>query len=77
MNTIESWLIRPGGLAERLRELRKAFDLYTQTNKKLPREVLKSITSLEDPARMVDLITSHIQLRTEEKQSILELVSLP
>jgi ATP-dependent Lon protease len=60
-----------------LRELRKAFDQYTQTNKKLPREVLKSITSLEDPARMVDLITSHIQLRTEEKQSILELVSLP
>ncbi|MDD2466457.1 MAG: LON peptidase substrate-binding domain-containing protein, partial [Desulfobulbus sp.] len=60
-----------------LREMRKAFDLYSQANKKLPREVLKSITSLEDPARMVDLITSHIQLRTEEKQSILELVSLP
>ncbi|WP_448874937.1 endopeptidase La [Desulfobulbus propionicus] len=60
-----------------LRELRKAFDLYSQSNKKLPREVLKSITSLEDPARMVDLISSHIQLRTEEKQSILELVSLP
>ncbi|ADW18186.1 ATP-dependent proteinase [Desulfobulbus propionicus DSM 2032] len=60
-----------------LRELRKAFDQYTQSNKKLPREVLKSITALEDPSRMVDLITSHIQLRTEEKQSILELVSLP
>ena len=60
-----------------LREMRKAFDLYSQTNKKLPREVHKSITSLEDPARMVDLITSHIQLPTEEKQSILELVSLP
>jgi transcriptional regulator with XRE-family HTH domain len=27
MNTIESWLIRPGGLAERLRELRKAAGL--------------------------------------------------
>ncbi len=60
-----------------LRELRKAFDQYTLTNKKLPREVLKSITSLEEPSRMVDLITSHIQLKTEEKQSILELVSLP
>nr|WP_321468640.1 endopeptidase La [uncultured Desulfobulbus sp.] len=60
-----------------LREMRKAFDLYSQANKKLPREVHKSITSLEDPARMVDLITSHIQLRTEEKQSILDLVSLP
>ncbi len=60
-----------------LRELRKTFDQYTLSNKKLPREVLKSITALEDPSRMVDLISSHIQLKTEEKQSILELVSLP
>ncbi|WP_310601492.1 endopeptidase La [Desulfobulbus sp.] len=60
-----------------VRELRKAFDQYTLTNKKLPREVLKSITSLDDPSRMVDLISSHIQLKTDEKQSILELVSLP
>jgi len=60
-----------------IRELRKTFDQYTVNNKKLPREVLKSITSLEDPSRMVDLITSHIQLKTEEKQSILEMVSLP
>ncbi len=60
-----------------LRELRKTFDQYTLSNKKLPREVLKSIISLDDPSRMVDLITSHIQLKTEEKQSILELISLP
>lgn len=60
-----------------LRELRKAFDQYAVTNKKLPREVLKSITSLEEPSKMVDLISSHIQLNTEEKQAILELVSLP
>ena len=60
-----------------IRELRKTFDQYTVNNKKLPREVLKSITSMEDPSRMVDLITSHIQLKTEEKQSILEMVSLP
>ncbi|MCL1980802.1 MAG: LON peptidase substrate-binding domain-containing protein, partial [Proteobacteria bacterium] len=60
-----------------VRELRKAFDQYTQTNKKLPREVLKSITSLDDWSQMVDLVASHIQLKTDEKQSILELVSLP
>lgn len=60
-----------------IRELRKAFDLYAMTNKKLPREVLKSITSLEEPSKMVDLVSSHIQLKTEEKQEILELVSLP
>lgn len=60
-----------------IRELRKAFDQYAVTNKKLPREVLKSITSLDEPSKMVDLVSSHIQLKTEEKQEILELVSLP
>ena len=60
-----------------VRELQKTFDQYALVNKKMPREVLKSITSLEDPSRMVDLVSSHIQLNTEEKQSILELVSLP
>ena len=58
-------------------ELRKTFDQYSLNNKKLPREVLKSITTLEDPSRMVDLMTSHIALKTEEKQSVLEMVSLP
>lgn len=58
-------------------ELRKTFDQYSLNNKKLPREVLKSITSLDDPSRMVDLMTSHIALKTDEKQSILEMVSLP
>ena len=60
-----------------VRELGKTFEQFAVSNKKLPREVLKSITSLEDPSRMVDLIASHIPLRTEEKQEILEIVSLP
>ena len=64
-------------VAAYIRELRKTFEQYATNNKKLPREVLKSITSLEDPSKMVDLISSHIQLKTEEKQTILELVSLP
>ncbi|NLB07817.1 MAG: endopeptidase La, partial [Desulfobulbaceae bacterium] len=60
-----------------VRELAKTFEQFAVSNKKLPREVLKSITSLEDPSRMVDLIASHIPLPTEEKQKILEIVSLP
>jgi ATP-dependent Lon protease len=60
-----------------VRELGKTFEQFAVSNKKLPREVLKSITSVEDPSRMVDLVASHIPLRTEEKQDILEIVSLP
>lgn len=60
-----------------LRELRKAFNEYAQENKKLPREVLKSITGIEDPSQLVDLICSHVQISTDEKQSTLELISVP
>jgi ATP-dependent Lon protease len=54
------------------RELRKTFEQYCKTNKKIPSEVLKSVTSIEDPSRMVDLVCSHVPLKTEEKQGLLE-----
>ena len=60
-----------------IRELRHTFDQYTKANKKIPAEVLKSVTSLEDPSRLVDLICSHVPLKTEEKQKILEITVLP
>ena len=57
-------------------ELKKAFDQYARRNKKLPKEVLQSVTGIEDPSRLVDLISSHLQLKTREKQEILELTSV-
>ena len=64
-------------VAAYVRELAKTFEQFAVSNKKLPREVLKSITSLEDPTRMVDLMASHIPLPTKEKQKMQEFVSLP
>ncbi len=59
-----------------VRELKRAFEQYARINKKLPKEVLKSVTAVEDPSRLVDLICSHLQLKTAEKQEILELTSV-
>jgi len=59
-----------------VRELKRAFDQYSQINKKLPKEVLKSVTAVEDPSRLVDLVCSHLQLKTDEKQEILEVCSV-
>lgn len=59
-----------------VRELKRAFDQYARMNKKLPKEVLKSVTAVEDPSRLVDLICSHLLLKTAEKQEILELTSV-
>ena len=56
------------------RELAKTFDHYAQVNKKIPKEVLNSVVAIDEPSRMVDLVSSHIHLKTEEKQEILEIV---
>ncbi len=59
-----------------VRELKRAFDQYAKINKKMPKEVLKSVTAVEDPSRLVDLICSHLVLKTDEKQAILERISV-
>jgi ATP-dependent Lon protease len=60
-----------------VRELRRTFEQYAKINKKIPVEVLKSVASMESPSRVVDVICSHIRLKTDEKQSILEIINLP
>ena len=60
-----------------VRELRQTFGQYSKADKKIATEVLKSVTSIEDPSRLVDLICSHLPLKTEEKQQLLEITLLP
>ncbi len=61
-----------------IRELRHAFEAYAKiSRKKIPAEIVKAAAVMEHPARLADLIAAHIQLRTEEKQELLETVSLP
>lgn len=64
-------------VAAYVRELKKTFELFGQGNKKLPREVLNTVNAIEEPSRLVDLVSSHISLKTEEKQQILEEASVP
>lgn len=59
-----------------VRSLMSQFDQYVQLSKKIPPEVMTSISSNDDPGRLVDAIASHMSLQLEEKQNILELVAL-
>ena len=59
------------------RELKRVFEDYTQSNKKIPKEVQSSIAAIENTSRLADNISSHLPLNTQEKQEILETVSLP
>jgi len=59
-----------------VRSLTNQFDQYVKLNKKIPPEILTSLSSIEDPNRLVDTIAAHMSLKMEEKQNILELTDL-
>jgi len=59
-----------------VRSLLSQFDQYVQLSKKISPEVLTSITSIDEPSRLVDTIATHMSLQLQEKQNILELVNL-
>ena len=54
------------------RELRKYFSEFAVINKKIAKEVIKSLESIEDTGKLVDVVCAHLPLKTEEKQHILE-----
>ena len=56
-----------------VRSVTNMFDQYVKMNKKVPPEILSSMTGIEDADRLADMIAAQMSLRVEEKQKILEL----
>ncbi|MFK4752545.1 MULTISPECIES: endopeptidase La [Oceanospirillaceae] len=55
------------------RSLTGHFEQYVQLSKKVPSEVLSTISGVEDVSRLSDTIAAHISLKLEEKQEVLEM----
>ena len=49
------------------------FDHYVKLNKKIPPEILTSISSIDDAGRLADTIAAHLPLKLDAKQVILDL----
>ncbi len=66
-----------GGKGSEVEALRRAvmqqFDQYVKLNKKIPPEILTSISSIDDPGRLADTIAAHLPLKLDNKQSVLDL----
>jgi len=58
-----------------VKAVRQHFDQFVQMSKKVPSEVLASISGIEEPGRLADTISAHLSLKLDQKQSILEMVS--
>ncbi|MFZ2619261.1 MAG: endopeptidase La [Alphaproteobacteria bacterium] len=63
----------PDDLEALTRTVTTEFEEYVKLNKKIPPEVLVSLAAIDEPARLADTIASHLNLKIEEKQELLEL----
>jgi len=52
------------------------FEQYVNLSKKVPVEVITSLSGIDDPGRLADTIAAHLSLDLEKKQSILEMVEV-
>lgn len=52
------------------------FDQYVKLNRKIPPEIVASISQIENPAKMADTIASHLTLKIADRQKLLEALSL-
>ena len=55
-----------------MRNVISLFEQYVKLNKKIPLEVIMVANNVEEPGRLADIITAHLNLKVEEKQEILE-----
>ncbi len=74
-------LAEPSSADEREQEvlMRSAvnlFDQYVKLNKKVPPEVLTSLSSIDEPGRLADTMAAHMSLKLDEKQRVLEMVDI-
>jgi ATP-dependent Lon protease len=56
-----------------VRSIIAQFEQYVKLNKKVPPEILTSLSGIEEPGRLADTVAAHMALKLAEKQRILEI----
>jgi len=59
-----------------VRATKAQFDKYVNLSKKIPSEVLSSLSGIDEPGRLADSIAPHMPLELDQKQSILEMTNV-
>ncbi|ABM38254.1 endopeptidase La [Polaromonas naphthalenivorans] len=77
ISPVEPVVVVAGSKGSEVEALRRAvmqqFDHYVKLNKKIPPEILTSISSIDDAGRLADTIAAHLPLKLDAKQIILDL----
>lgn len=71
IETIEDESAQDADLEALSRTVAGQFENYVKLNKKIPPEVIVSVTQLDEPDRLADTIAAHLSIKISEKQALL------
>ncbi|MBK8070891.1 MAG: endopeptidase La [Ramlibacter sp.] len=72
----DAQLLKTSEIEALRRALMQQFDQYVKLNKKIPPEILTSISSIDDAGRLADTIAAHLPLKLDNKQMVLDLTDV-
>ena len=59
-----------------LKSVAEEFERYSKVKKNVPEEALSAVTEASEPARLADLVAGHLGIEVEQKQDLLETLSV-
>ncbi|HVO66051.1 MAG TPA: endopeptidase La [Syntrophales bacterium] len=59
-----------------IRNIRESFETYAKLSKKVHMEMVNTIASIDSSSKLADVVASHISLKLEEKQKLLEIFNV-
>ncbi|RKD23862.1 endopeptidase La [Ammoniphilus oxalaticus] len=59
-----------------MRSVLRTFEQYIKLSKKVTPETLASVSDIDEPGRLADVITSHLTLKMKDKQNVLEAINV-
>jgi ATP-dependent Lon protease len=73
VQNIERPVDRESDFSQMRQGLIEVFEKYIKLNKKVPPEALTTVQDIEDPSHLADVVASHVNMRIELKQALLEI----
>jgi ATP-dependent Lon protease len=55
-----------------IRTVKTNFEQYIKLNKKIPAETLASVAQIDEPAKLADIVASHLSVKISDRQALLE-----
>ncbi|HEX6592975.1 MAG TPA: endopeptidase La [Bacillota bacterium] len=59
-----------------MRSLLRQFEQYLKVSRKITKETFATVSDIDEPGRLADIIASHLPLKVKDKQDLLEMVDI-